>query len=150
MSDQINQAKLVEGAEKFHDFELKSKGYARGDDVPDLKHKCLSLCQKYLSGIWLELTEDDIEVKRLTGGMSNINYHCKAVQSKVTTNGEPQELVIRFYGVKYDWSINPNPDKDRLRDGVIGLLASEKGLGAHVYGLFNEGQIQKYYPVSIT
>ena len=144
MSDQI---KLVEEANDFHDLISKLPNLVRGEDVPDIEQKCLSLCQKYLSGIWSELTVDDIEVKRLTGGMSNINYHCKALHSKTEYSNEAKEVVIRFYGVKYDWSLGYNTDNDRLGDGVVALLASEKGFGAHVYGLFNEGQIQKYYPV---
>ena len=147
MSDQAAAAVTVKEANDWHNLEQNFQGNVRGEDVPDIEHKCLSVCQKYLSGIWSELTVDDIEVKRLTGGMSNINYHCKALHSKAKECNETQEVVIRYYGVKYDWSLSPIPDDDRLADGVIGLLASEKGLGAQVYGLFNEGQIQKYYPV---
>ena len=141
------QAKLVEEAGDFQDLASKWSGLVRGEDVPDIEQKCLSLCQKYLSGIWSELTVDDIEVKRLTGGMSNINYHCKALQSKSKDSNEPKEVVVRFYGARYDWSLGSEPLNDRLMDGVVALLASEKGLGPHVYGIFNEGQIQKYYPV---
>ena len=144
MSEQV---KVVEETDDLHDLISKLPGHVRGQDVPDIEQKCLSLCQKYFSGIWSELTVDDIEVKRLTGGMSNIIYLCNAVHSKAQNVNEPKEVVIRFYGVKYDWSLGYNTDNDRLNDGVVGLLASEIGLGAHVYGLFNEGQIQKYYPV---
>ena len=146
MSDQANTVTVKEATD-WSNLQLNFQGNVKGDDVPDIEHKCLSLCQKYLSGIWSALTVDDIEVKRLTGGMSNINYHCKALHSKVKDSNETQEVVIRIYGVKYDFTLNSSPDDDRTSDAVVGLLASEKGLGAQIYGLFNEGQIQKFYPV---
>ena len=147
MSAQSAAAITIQGVKDWNKLDYSFESKVRGEDVPDLEHKCLSLCQKYLSGIWSELTVDDIEVKRLTGGMSNMNYRCKAVHSKEVDSNEFKEVVVRLYGVKYDWTLNRCPDKDRLRDGVITLLASELGLGTKVIGLFNEGQILKYYPV---
>ncbi len=57
-----------------------------------------------------------------------------------------KEVAIRLYG---------NPplckclDKYKgLNETIIGLMASQNGLGPKVYWMFSEGEIQKYYPVN--
>ena len=139
--------KLIEEADNLNSLILKLPGHVKGDDEENIEQKCLSLCQKYLSGIWSELTVDDIQVKRLTVGMTNIVYHCKAVHSEAEASNEAKEVVVRLYGVKMDFSLGYDTNHDLLNDAVIGLLASEQGLGPLVRGVFEKGQIQKYYPV---
>ena len=140
------QAKIIKEADNFLNLEQNFQGHVRGEEPTDLQNKCLELCQQFSGGNWTKLTVKDIEVERQTGGLSNKIYGCKIVDSKATDGKEPQEVAIRLYGLKFDFTFQ-NSD-DRLNDALITLLASEKGLGPHVYGLFKEGQIQKYYPVT--
>ena len=112
----------------------------------DIKEKCLKLCQDYLFGNWRRQTLDTIEVRRISGGLTNQLYYCSIIE-KTAEEDVPQEVVIRLYGRKYFDSCE-NDGYERLSDVVIGLMVSETNLGTKIYGVFEEGQIQKFYKVS--
>ena len=119
----------------------------RGSTPDDIDDKCLQLCKDYLGGTWLKVTTNEIVVNRLSGGLTNQIYYCAINEDKRTTDAkEAQEVVIRFYQDKHFNTID-NLTDERLPDTVIGLLVSENGLGPKILGIFDGGQIQKYYKV---
>lgn len=123
------------------------KDLVKGDEPNDIKQLCLNECQKYLMGNWTQLTVDDIEVKRLTGGMSNQVYCCRILESKVRDGKQLTVVAIRIYGIQYDFKTQLETH-EMIDTEVVGIMASEKGLGPKVYGIFSKGQIQKYYLVN--
>ncbi|CAG2121610.1 unnamed protein product, partial [Medioppia subpectinata] len=117
----------------------------RGETPVDIVDTCLELCKQYLSGVWTQQTVDTIEVKRITGGLTNQMYCCR-----IKSDGEespqtavPREVAIRLYGRKN--LITDGSGGERLGDIIIGLMVSHNGLGPRVYGMFNGGQILAYY-----
>ena len=131
----------------FNDFELEVKDKFKGETPIDIKKKCLTLCQTYLGGKWTELSVDDIQIRRRSGGMSNQVYYCGIPEPMRGTGDEPQEVAVRLYGFKMDFKTF-DEDCPRKSDAIVWLMASERGLGPKVYGLFPEGQIHKFYQVS--
>ena len=115
-------------------------------DPTDLKKQCLCLCQQYLAGNWTKLTLDDMEIKRISGGMMNMVYHCKIPDNLRDESTEPKEVAIRLYGNKYDFKTLKMTD-NTLEDNIKYLLLSESGFGPKVYGVAPTGVIQKYYKV---
>ena len=65
----------------------------RGEDPNEYKEKCLRLCQTYLSGHLLRLGLNAIEVERLTGGLTNQIYRCKALTTDGVVSDETEEVV---------------------------------------------------------
>ena len=61
---------------------------------------------------------------------------------------EPYEVAIRLYQGKH-FNNADNETNKRLTDTIIALLVSQNELGPKIYGLFEGGQIQKYYKVII-
>ena len=116
----------------------------RGKTPDDIKQKCFQLCRDYLASNWLNVTIDEIEVKRISGGLTNQLYYCGIdEQKRLSETKVPQEVAIRLYSSKHFG------DNERLSDTVIALLVSQNKLGPKIYGLFEGGQIQKYYKVYI-
>ena len=110
------------------------------------KNKCLDICKTYLSGFWLNLGLQDIEVERLTGGLSNHVYRCKALNNSGDDSEVPREVVIRLYGDEYE-TFNRQDFVSPLNNGIKATLLSHVNLGPKVYGVFEEGQLLKYYKV---
>ena len=54
----------------------------RGTTPENIKSQCFQLCQQYLGGVWLNLTIDEVEVKRLSGGLTNQLYYCAINEDK--------------------------------------------------------------------
>ena len=132
----------------FDDFDFDKIDLIRGKTPEDIKQKCFHLCKDYLGGVWLKVGIDEVEVKRLSGGMTNQLYYCAINKQIKSINDEPQEVAIRLYGGKHfnNYDCDGN---ERLTDVIIALLVSENKLGPKIYGLFESGQIQKYYKVLI-
>ena len=127
-----------------------TKLLGRGTTPKGIEEKCIELCRQYLSGVWLKVTIDDIKVERLTGGLTNQLYYCGINEDKqISGTKEPKEVAILLYGNKtfnhFDNEVKQTDE--RLTDTIIALLVSESGLGPKIYGLFEGGQIQKYYKV---
>ena len=118
----------------------------RGTTPQDIEQKCFDLCRNYLGGVWLKLTIDEVEVKRLSGGLTNQLYYCGINEDKRSDAKEPQEVAIRLYEDKH-FNNSENETNKRLTDTIIALMVSQNGLGPKIYGLFESGQIMRYYKV---
>ena len=131
-----NSVKSESVKDVFEEFKTQIKG----QDSNDCKQICLQLCRNYLSGNWLNVTLDDIQVERLSGGMTNKIYKCKTIY-------DSEEVVVRLYGDKYDLkTCHPN---NRFYDGLVAMIASVENLGPKIFGIFEEGQLLEYYKVRL-
>ena len=128
-------------------------GLIRGETPEDIKERCLQLCRDYLAHNWIQQTVDSIQVRRITGGLSNQLYYCGVNEPSLTSTA-PQEVAIRLYGNKLYNNMTGDANEklndrssERLSDVITSLMLSETQLGPKIYGLFEDGQIQHYYQV---
>ena len=120
----------------------------RGETPEGIEQKCFLLCKEYLGGVWLTLTLNEVKVKRVSGGLTNQLYYCAINEDKRSKdNEEPHEVAIRFYQDKR-FNYGDYETNERLSDTVIAIMVSENGIGPKIYGIFDNGQIQKYYKVT--
>ena len=138
---------MSEDNDQLARFLQEASGKLRGDDQGDLEQRCLKLCQTFLPSYWSQLSVDDIEVERLTGGSTNQIYRCRALTTNGVDDNETQEVVVKFYGKKYDMKTTAR-EEIRYHDGLVAWMASVGGFGPKVYGLFEGGQVIKYYKVA--
>ncbi len=137
----------IENNNSFLNIDFENAEFYRGDTPCDIKEKCLQLCVDYLGGIWLQVSLETVEVRRLTGGMTNQLYYCAIPKDSVPIGDEPREVAIRLYGGKH-FNNSVCDGDERLSDVIIAILVSDRYLGPKIYGLFQNGQIQKYYKVN--
>ncbi|CAG2178421.1 unnamed protein product, partial [Oppiella nova] len=72
--------------------DFSSVKWERGQTPDNIKDRCFHLCRDYLGDVWLNVTIDDIEVKRLSGGLTNQLYYCALNEDHRNTDEEvPQE-----------------------------------------------------------
>ncbi|XP_054157310.1 choline/ethanolamine kinase-like [Oppia nitens] len=115
----------------------------RGKTPEDIKEQCLQLCQDYIAGDWIRQTVETIEVKRITGGLTNQLYKCSIITPEANTT-VPNVVAIRIYGMK--WTKNHVYEhNERLSDIIISVMVSEKMLGPKIFGIFNGGEITAFY-----
>ncbi|XP_054156456.1 choline/ethanolamine kinase-like [Oppia nitens] len=143
--------------ETIENFDFTTIKLERGHTPNDIKDKCFGLCRDYLADIWLNVTIDDVEVKRLSGGLTNQLYYCAIKRDNNNNNNNeenindinsktnvPIEVAIRLYDSKH-FNNHNNNGYERLTDTVVALIVSQNKLGPKLYGIFEQGQIQKYY-----
>lgn len=139
---------MSENQNKEKDIDSSPNDVKSEESSEDLHQKCFQLCKDYLGGVWMSLSFDDIVVNNIRQGLSKNNlFYCAVNSDKRRDDAkEPQEVVIRFYGKKH--FITGGEVKDqRLTDAVVAVLASERNLGPKIYGLFEGGEIMKFYKV---
>ena len=109
---------------------------------PQIVEKCLKLCKDYLSGNWSQQTVNSIDVREMIGDFNNRLFICSIKQFNVFEE-VPQKVVIRFYEKNQFVLL----EHSRLKDIVVAITFSTNNIGPQVYGIFDEGQILKFYEV---
>ena len=121
----------------------------RGQTPENIEQICFDLCRDYLGDIWLNLTIDEVEVRRLSGGLTNQLYYCGIKGDKQLSNGKGvQHVAIKLYQRKH--FLRRGQTNDRLDDHIIASMVSQNGLGSKVYGIFEGGMIQQFYKVNFS
>lgn len=106
-----------------------------------VKARTHSLCSNLLGGIWKELEIEDIQMKRMKGGMSNMLFLCQLPADRKPIHDEPERVLLRVY-------FNPETENHLVAESVIFTLLSERQLGPRLYGIFNGGRLEEYIVVS--
>lgn len=70
-------------------------------------------------------------------------YCCRLSDNVSLIGNEPRSVLLRLYGQ----IIRENPETV-LTDSVIFALLAEKKLGPRLFGVFTEGRVEEYVPVS--
>ena len=120
----------------------------KGATPEDIQNRAHQLCGEYLGGAWTEITVDQLVLTRISGGFTNQLYYCSLPEGTTPIGDEPKEVALRLYGHKLfgTW----DHANERFSDTVVSVMMSEKGLGPKIYGVFPDGEIQKYYKVRLT
>jgi choline/ethanolamine kinase len=124
--------------------------HLRGQTPDNIKSLALQTCDQYLAGIWSNISEDQIIVDRISGGLTNQIYSVTltddVVPKKEEEENQPRKVILRLYGEKHMQNSEDLKDirNQRLSDAVIGVLLEERNLGPKLYGVFPRGELQEF------
>ncbi|XP_058456048.1 choline/ethanolamine kinase isoform X2 [Malaya genurostris] len=129
----------------------------------DMRDIAARICRDYLTGAWKTIPAEELQMKRISGGLSNFLYyvslpeHCKSdsprgsfssTSSKrprkdsYSTMLEPKEVLLRIYGQTH----GEHALETMLTESVVFTLLSERKLGPKLHGIFPGGRIEQYIP----
>ncbi|XP_022286584.2 choline/ethanolamine kinase-like isoform X1 [Crassostrea virginica] len=106
----------------------------------DVKSKAYKWCKKSIAGAWARISEEELEIKPISGGLTNKLYLCSLPDGLERGQDEPYQVLMRIYG-----EIAQHNDY-MLRNSIIFALFSEKKKGPKLYGMYPEGRIEEYIP----
>lgn len=106
------------------------------------------------------MAEQDIQVRPMTNGFSNIVTLVRRLDTESKNLTQPTEVIIRLYGGNMFWKSKPkDPQRresdftnffdhknDQTEETVIVYQLSKKGYGPKVYGIFRGGRVDEYIP----
>ena len=133
--------------------ESKNVEIVRGDAPADIELRCLNLCKSFIAGSWEAASLEDVQVKRISGGLTNQLWHIKLREdfkrqkNDVYGDDEPSEVAIKLFQVKHMKNYDEK-DNERMGDIVILTSMADANIGPKIYGIFNDGFIQAYHEVS--
>ncbi|XP_054157311.1 uncharacterized protein LOC128955663 [Oppia nitens] len=143
MDSNGQQSESLKDNKSMENEKLVYNQLMRGKTPEDIKEQCLQLCQDYIAGDWIRQTVETIEVKRITGGLTNQLYKCSIITPEANTT-VTNIVAIRIYGIKWTEN-NVYEDNARLSDIIVSVMVSEKKLGPKLLGIFNGGEISYFY-----
>ncbi|XP_021700268.1 choline/ethanolamine kinase isoform X4 [Aedes aegypti] len=127
----------------------------------DMRDIAARICRDYLTGAWKTIPAEDLQLKRISGGLSNFLYyvrlpdqqngsspkssnHCykRARKDSYSNMLEPKEVLLRIYGQTHGESAL----ESMLTESVVFTLLSERKLGPKLHGIFPGGRIEQYIP----
>ncbi|KAJ6648164.1 Choline kinase A2 [Pseudolycoriella hygida] len=139
-----------------------SVAFQATSNLDEMRDIAARICRDYLNGAWKTISAEDIQLKRISGGLSNFLYHVslpdnfdnknQSLQSgikrprkdSVNTNNlpEPKEVLLRIYGQVH----GEHALESVLTESVVFTLLSERKLGPKLHGIFPGGRIEQYIP----
>ncbi|XP_014240177.1 choline/ethanolamine kinase isoform X1 [Cimex lectularius] len=114
---------------------LKEKMLTGGDK--EVVEAAVRICRGYLNGPWKKITDLDVNVKRLSGGLSNFLYHVKLDGFEGV---KPEQVLLRVYGQTH----GEGAIESLITESVIFTLLSERKIGPKLYGVFPGGRIEEF------
>lgn len=121
------------------------------------------ICRDYLTGAWKTIPAEELQLKRISGGLSNFLYYVSlpeqhggnSPKATFTSNAskrlrkdsctnllEPKEVLLRIYGQTH----GEHALESMLTESVVFTLLSERKLGPKLHGIFPGGRIEQYIP----
>ncbi|XP_041366089.1 choline/ethanolamine kinase-like [Gigantopelta aegis] len=110
-------------------------------DDEEVRLKAYRWCRDSLHSSWASIDEDDIIVKRLSGGLTNYLYLCYLPSDVEIKPVEPRCVLLRVYG-----HVAKTSKEFVVHNSVVFAILSEKGLGPKLYGIYHDGRIEEYIP----
>ncbi|CAB3375068.1 Hypothetical predicted protein [Cloeon dipterum] len=108
----------------------------------EMRERAFRLCRDYLHGAWKVVAPHEIVLKRISGGLSNWLYLCKLPSNRPARNGEPSQVLLRFYGQIH----GEKALEGLITESVIFTLLSERRLGPKLHGVFPGGRLEEFIP----
>nr|XP_029714363.1 choline/ethanolamine kinase-like isoform X6 [Aedes albopictus]XP_029714367.1 choline/ethanolamine kinase-like isoform X6 [Aedes albopictus] len=127
----------------------------------DMRDIAARICRDYLTGAWKTIPAEELQLKRISGGLSNFLYYVRlpdhqngsspkpssqcykrARKDSYSNMLEPKEVLLRIYGQTHGESAL----ESMLTESVVFTLLSERKLGPKLHGIFPGGRIEQYIP----
>ncbi|XP_055643328.1 choline/ethanolamine kinase isoform X2 [Toxorhynchites rutilus septentrionalis] len=129
----------------------------------EMRDVAARICRDYLTGAWKTIPADQLQLKRISGGLSNFLYYVSlpdnhdSGSAKPAFNGnnskrprkgscpnihQPKEVLLRIYGQTH----GEHALETMLTESVVFTLLSERKLGPKLHGIFPGGRIEQYIP----
>lgn len=131
----------------------------------DMRDIAARICRDYLTGAWKTIPAEDLQLRRISGGLSNFLYYVslpddhqqrsdtprsnysgssskRARKDSYSSMLEPKEVLLRIYGQTH----GDHALETMLTESVVFTLLSERKLGPKLHGIFPGGRIEQYIP----
>ncbi|KAL0281631.1 UNVERIFIED_CONTAM: hypothetical protein PYX00_002557 [Menopon gallinae] len=118
-------------------------GMPEAQDSDGIRDKAYELCKEYLNGAWRTITRNQLVVRQVSGGLSNLLYYCALPEGQLPVNNEPSKVLLRIYGQTHGEKVL---EMKCVTECVIFTLLSESNRGPRLYGIFPGGRLEEYIP----
>nr|CAD7589748.1 unnamed protein product [Timema genevievae] len=128
-----------EKGEEDGDVQVLEEDMAR---VENVRERAYSLCRDYLHGAWRSITAQQMVLKQISGGLSNLLYYCALPPSHPPRHKEPAKVLLRLYGQIH----GERALEGLITESVIFTLLSESQRGPRLFGVFPGGRLEEFIP----
>lgn len=99
-----------------------------------------NMCRDSIGNVWSDITEDEFQITKLSGGLTNYLYICSLPCGIQVPDNIPKKVLLRVYGDIAKSSTFA------VQNSVVFALMSEKQLGPKLHGMNPEARIEELVP----
>jgi len=108
-----------------------------------VREKAYQLCKEYLQGAWKMVSAKQLEIRQISGGLSNLVFYVGLPQGMQRTFREPPSILLRLFG---ELSQTPLHHYRMITETVVFTMLAERNLGPRLFGVFPGGRLEEFIP----
>jgi choline/ethanolamine kinase len=108
-----------------------------------VREKAYQLCREYLQGSWKLVCAKQLEIRQISGGLSNLVFYVGLPQGQGRGGREPHCILLRLFG---ELSQTPVHQYRMITETVVFTMLAERNLGPRLFGVFPGGRLEEFIP----
>jgi len=108
-----------------------------------VREKAHQLCREYLQGSWKLVGAKQLEIRQISGGLSNLVFYVGLPQGQGRGGREPHCILLRLFG---ELSQTPVHQYRMITETVVFTMLAERNLGPRLFGVFPGGRLEEFIP----
>lgn len=108
-----------------------------------VREKAFQLCKEYLQGAWKLVSAKQLEIRQISGGLSNLVFYVGLPSSRLERGREPTCILLRLFG---ELSQTPEHQYRMITETVVFTMLAERNLGPRLFGVFPGGRLEEFIP----
>lgn len=108
-----------------------------------VREKAHQLCKEYLQGSWKGVAAKQLDIRQISGGLSNLVFYVGLPGGEGRGHREPGCVLLRLFG---ELSQTAAHQYRMITETVVFTMLAERNLGPRLFGVFPGGRLEEFIP----
>jgi len=106
-----------------------------------VRERAFHLCSQYLQGSWKKISPQQLVIRQISGGLSNLVFYVGLPQGCTILGREPPCILLRLFG---ELGTGPLHQFRLITETVVFTMLAERNLGPGLFGVFPGGRLEEF------
>jgi len=106
-----------------------------------VRDEAFRLCREFLQGRWKEVTKNELSIRQISGGLSNLVFYVGLPDHLEAVDREPVQVLLRLFG---ELGNSPAYHYRLMTECVVFTILAERKLGPALHGVFPGGRLEQF------
>jgi len=106
-----------------------------------VRERAFYLCKEYLQGRWKRISQSQLVLKQISGGLSNLVFYVGLPEGLEPLAREPRRVLLRLFG---ELGSGPGIQFRLIQETVVFTMLAERNLGPKLMGVFPGGRLEEF------
>jgi len=110
-------------------------------EAEKIREKAWQLCKEFLQGAWKDVGKDELIIRHISGGLSNLVFSVGLPNHARIKGREPSVTLLRLFGEEHS---TPEQQYKLITETVVFTMLAERNLGPKLHGVFAGGRFEEF------